>query len=112
MISTTATIDRREFEQQTGWELKPEGACKDDRCVPWPDPVSDTLELTTISERLSMPLAREPDAALWALGPESGGKALTSAHAPYLALPDWKGDPFRLSSLLGRKALLIAWASW
>ena len=112
MISNSLTIDRREFEQLTGWELKPEGACKEDRCIPLPDPVSDTVDLVVISEHLSMPLAVEPDAGLWALGPESGGKAITSAYAPDLALPDWKGDPFRLSSLRGRKALLIAWASW
>jgi hypothetical protein len=112
MISTSATVDRREFEQQTGWELRPEGACKDDRCIPWPDPVSDTIELGTISEHLSMPLVLEPDAGLWALGPESGGKALSSAHAQDLTLPDWHGESFRLSSLRGRKVLLIAWASW
>ncbi len=112
MISTKATIDRGEFEQRTGWELKPEGACKDNRCIPWPDPISDALELSAISEHLSMPLAVEPDAGLWALGPESGGKALTSAQAPDLALPDWKDDAFQLSSLQGRKVLLIAWASW
>jgi hypothetical protein len=112
MISTSATVDRREFEQQTGWELRPEGACKNDRCIPWPDPVSDTIELATIAEHLSMPLVREPDADLWALGPESGGKALTSAHAPELTLSDWQGESFRLGSLRGRKVLLVAWASW
>ena len=112
MISNAVTIDRREFERQTGWEIKPEGACKDDRCVPLPDPVSDTVDLTTISEHLSMPLILEPDAGLWALGPESAGKALTSAHAPELELPDWKGNSFRLSSLRGHKVLLVAWASW
>lgn len=112
MISTSVTIDRREFEQQTGWELRVEGACKNDRCVPLPDPVSDTVDLTTISEHLSMPLILEPEAGLWALGPESGGKALTSAHAPALELPDWEGNSFSLSSLLGQKVLLIAWASW
>lgn len=112
MISTSATVDRHEFEQQTGWELRPEGVCKDDRCIPWPEPVSDTIELAAISEHLSMPLVREPDAGLWALGPECGSKALTSAHAPDLALPDWQGESFRLSSLRGQKVLLIAWASW
>ena len=112
MISNDVTIDRREFEQRTGWELKPEGACKDGRCVPLPDPVSDTVDLTTISEHLSMPLLLDPDAALWPPGPASGGTAATSAHAPARDVPDWYANACRLSSLRGHKALLVAWASW
>jgi hypothetical protein len=49
---------------------------------------------------------------LWALGPESGGRALASAFLPELELPHVDGTPFRLSSLRGTKVLLIAWASW
>ena len=112
MISDNVIIDRSEFEQRTGWQIRPEGACKDDRCIPLPNPVSDTVDLRTISEHLSMPLIGEPDASLWALGPESGGKALASALAPELELPDWKDRSFRLTSLRGKKVLLIAWASW
>ena len=37
---------------------------------------------------------------------------LTSAEAPDLLLPDWKGVEFALRSLRGRKVLLVAWASW
>jgi peroxiredoxin len=37
---------------------------------------------------------------------------LTTAVAPDLELPDKDGNPFKLSSLHGRKVLLIAWASW
>ena len=59
-----------------------------------------------------MPLVHDAAAGLWALGPEAGGRALTSAQAPELILPDWRGNEFRLSSLRGRKVLLVAWASW
>jgi len=86
MITDSVTIDRSEFEQRTGWQIRPEGVCKDDRYVPLPDPVADTADLTTISEHLSMALVIEPDAGLWALGPESDGKTLTSALAPELEL--------------------------
>jgi peroxiredoxin len=37
---------------------------------------------------------------------------LTSAVAPELELPDRDGNLFKLSSLHGRKVLLVAWASW
>ena len=49
---------------------------------------------------------------VWALGPESGGRALTTAVAPELELPDLDGNPFKLSAMHGRKVLLVAWASW
>jgi hypothetical protein len=31
---------------------------------------------------------------------------------PEVTLPDRHGNPFSLSSLLGTKVLLLAWASW
>ncbi len=112
MISKTVEVQRTEFERQTGWEIKPEGACKDDRCVPLRAPASKVVDLRVISEGLNMPLIHDEAAGLWCLGPEAGGKALTSARAPDLELPDWRGDVFRLSSLQGQKVILVAWASW
>lgn len=112
MISSTRDVAAAEFERDTGWAITPEGACRDDRCLPLPSPMTGAVDLQAIAERLSMPLIRDEAAGLWCLGPESGGKALTSARAPELELPDWRGETFRLSSLRGQKVLLIAWASW
>jgi hypothetical protein len=112
MISRTLDVPATEFERGTGWSIKPEGACKGERCVPLPDHVLDIVDLRVISERLNMPLVHDERAGLWCLGPESGGRALTSAVAPDLELPDWRGEPFKLSSLLGLKVLVVAWASW
>ncbi len=50
---------------------------------------------------------------MWALGPAThNGRALPTAHAAELEVPDVDGNPFRLSSLRGTKVLLLAWASW
>ena len=61
-----------------------------------------------------MPLVADDAHGIWALGPETAvtGRALTTAVAPELELPDADGNPFRLSSLRGQKVLLVAWASW
>jgi len=98
-----------------GWEIKPQGACKAEVCIPLPSPVLTTtgfIDVSKLAERLRMPLVHDQAAGLWVLGPEGGAKALTTAVAPDFELPDWQGQPFRLSSLRGKKVLLVAWASW
>jgi len=104
-----------DFEQQTGWQLKPEGACKGDVCVPLPDgAVTDgNVALDVVADRLGMPIVADEARGLYALGPEAlTGRALTSATAPELVLPDLDGNEFRLSSLRGQKVLLVAWAPY
>ena len=112
MISKTIRVETPEFERETGWAIRPEGACRDDRCVPLPQPMSDAVDLPVIGELLNMPLIHDESVGLWCLGPEAGGKALSSANALELELPDWRGDTFRLTSLRGQKVLLLAWAPW
>lgn len=112
MILDALTVDARAFAAATGWELKPEGACHDDRCVPLPDDPEARSNARVLAERIGMPLVHDETVGLWALGPEASGRALTSAVAPELILPDWQGREFRLSSLRGQKVLLVAWASW
>jgi hypothetical protein len=114
VILTSLDVDPDELERRTGWTMKPEGACKGDVCVPVSDDAvtSGRVSVARLAERLRMPLLRDETHGLWALGPESGGRALTTAEAPELVLPDRHGNPFALSSLRGRKVLLVAWASW
>lgn len=112
MIFETTHVTADEFERRTGWAIKPEGACRDDRCIPLPDDVREPLDLRILSEHLHMPLVHDEANGLWALGPEAGGRALTSAVLPDVELPTVEGDAFRLRSLRGQKVLLIAWASW
>lgn len=114
MILSELRVPVATFEARTGWASKPEGLCKGDMCVPAPEAVldGDQLDVTIVADRLAMPLIHDEATATWALGPESLGHSLLSASAPDLELPDVDGNPFRLSSLHGRKVLLVAWASW
>lgn len=112
MITRTLNVDPTDLEHHTGWAIKPEGACKDDRCVPLPDNTGEQVDLRTFAERLGMPLVHDEANDLWCLGPESGGRALSSVQVPGITLPGLNGEPFHLSSLRGKKVLLVAWASW
>ena len=116
MILERLEIDPAAFAARTGWAIKPEGACKGDICVPLPDDArtgDGRLDATVVAGRLGMPLVHDEANALWALGPASvTGRALETAEVPEVELPDVDGNPFKLSSLHGKKVLLVAWASW
>ena len=117
MILSELAVDPGLFEARTGWTVKPEGACKGEVCVPLPPSVrtdDGRLDVHVLVERLGMPLAADEGHQVWALGPATAGtgRALTTAAAPDLELPDADSNPFQLSSLLGQKVLLVAWASW
>jgi hypothetical protein len=114
MILKSLEIDPKEFEARTGWAIKPEGACKGDTCVPLSAAAiaKGKLDARAISDRLGMPLIRDDAGNVWALGPAAMGHALTTAQAPDITLPDYKGNPFKLSSLSGQKVLIVTWSSW
>ena len=114
MLLTILDPTADDFETATGWASQPEGMCKGDVCVPIPDAVGSDgrLDVRAVADRLGMALVADDAAGVWALGPESGGRALTTARVPDIELPDVDGNPFNLSAMHGRKVLLVAWASW
>lgn len=117
MLLDDLLVEPDALRARTGWTVKDEGACKAEVCVPLPTDARTAggrLDARVLAERLGMPLVADEDHGIWALGPETAvtGKALTTAVAPELDLPDAQGNPFRLSSLHGRKVVLVAWASW
>jgi hypothetical protein len=110
VILESPRLDLEALARETGWEIKPEGACKADVCVPLRG--ADPQDAEAMAAALSMPLVRDEPHGLWALGPESGGRALNRADLPDMVLPTWQGDDFDFRSLRGQKIFLLAWASW
>ena len=112
MLFRSATVTADELARVSGWHLRPEGLCREERCVPFAVHDANAIALTDVAAALRCPLVHDARHGLWALGAESGGHALASATAADLELPDVEGRPFRLASLRGQKVLLVAWASW
>ncbi|GAC1411105.1 MAG: hypothetical protein NVSMB57_05480 [Actinomycetota bacterium] len=115
MILHSMNVDTAELAVRTGWEIKPEGACRGEMCVPLRSdaPVRGRVDARVLSERLRMPLISDEEHTVWALGPSTlSGRTLDSAEAPSLTLPDHHGREFDCSSLRGQKIFLLAWASW
>jgi hypothetical protein len=106
-------ITKQEFEAGTGWAIKPEGACKGEICVPLKSEPSNPMNLGQVAGALGMPIVEDKKHKLFAVGPESlGDRALTTAEAPELKLPDLNGKEFDLKSLRGKKVFLFAWAPY
>jgi len=111
-------VSAEEFHAGTGWEIKAEGACKAEVCVPLGPTAgaggqTEPFDAVKTAARLGMSVVADEEAGLWAFGPESlGGRTLVSAEAPELVLPDLNGNEFRLSSLRGQKVVLVAWAPY
>jgi hypothetical protein len=101
-----------------GWELKPQGLCLADRCVPV-RPTSgivhhDGVDLAAFAAAVERPLALDTAERVAYLGASAGERAerLASLEAPDFTLPDFDGRPHTLSAFRGTKVLLVAYASW
>jgi hypothetical protein len=102
----------------TGWVLKPEGLCRESVCVPVRERAAlagpDGVELAAFAAALGRPLALDVEERTAALGTAAAERAsaLASLEAPDFSLPDLAGRLHTLSEQRGKKALLIAYASW
>jgi hypothetical protein len=114
MILGELTTTPAAFAARTGWDPKPEGLCRGEVCVPAPGALraDGTLDVTVAAERLGMPIVHDEAHRVWALGPATGGRALATATAADPVLRTRDGDAFQLSSLRGRRVIMVAWASW
>jgi hypothetical protein len=101
-----------------GWQLKPEGLCRGDVCVPTAG--RDALQgdggvdLACFADVLGLPLALDPEAGAASFGRSAAehAGALATGQAPDFTLDDLDGRPHSLSDYRGKKVLLIAYASW
>ncbi len=108
----------------TGWQLKPEGVCRDEACIPVTAVLAEQIlreadgetwfNLTAFARYVEQPVAYDPDARVWSFGPpayEQQGRAMTGL-APDFTLPDVEGRLHALSDYRGQKVFLLTWASW
>lgn len=110
------------LKSKLGLELKPEGVCFEEICVPLPihdrdfyiSETNHSFNLTAFSRLLGLPVIYDEKHHVWLFG-ESGSvrrNRLQSLKAPDFTLPDLEGNLHSLSSFIGKKILLVSWASW
>ena len=107
-----------DFEKQTGWQLKPEGLCRRDACVPVRDAKTLTnhthIDLVEFARVTNQNIVVDQQRKVVALGEHADVRsaAMTTLDAPDFTLPDIHGRQVSFSDYNKRKRLLLAWSSW
>jgi hypothetical protein len=114
----SAAIPATELAAATGWQLKSEGLCRGEICIPVRDQarlvVDGHVAIGALGAALHRPVVVDEDAGIAALGadPIAVSDELHSRHAANFTLPALDGAPFEFHSIGRKKKLIIAWASW
>lgn len=113
-----------ELLASTGWELKPEGVCRGEVCVPLPADRAAALlserngatwlDVAGFAGYVGQTSAHDAATGSWYFGPgpEERRGQFDLLDAPDFELPDLDGRMHRLSDYRGKKVMLALWASW
>lgn len=117
-------VEASDLPAVNDFELKEEGACLDDICVPVRQDRDSELFVTRhstgwinvseLARRLKQPYVVDRDASVWSLGavPATRQRFINDHVAPDFVLADESGKEVRLSQFRDMKVLLLTWASW
>ena len=103
-----------------GFEVKPQGACFGDLCVPLSDSLfveregRHWLDLTAFADLLEQPWVADAEEHVWSFAeiPAKRESMMVDGEAPELEVTDRQGNVVRLSDLRGKKTLVVTWSSW
>lgn len=117
-------VTKADLPQVNGFELKPEGACLDEICIPIRQNQDSNLfvtrqdlgwvNVTELARIVQQPMVADHDTQTFSLGviPVQRTSFVRDAIAPDFELTDWKGKTHQLSDFKGKKIMLLSWASW
>lgn len=109
-------ISTRDLPRVNGFEVKPQGACRADVCIPIPKAMrqGDWFDLTAFAKKVGQSVVVDSEARVWSFGEIQAlrGSFLNSRVAPDVTIPDRRGHPVKLADFRGKKVLLVTWASW
>ncbi|MFT7652130.1 MAG: hypothetical protein ACI9ON_000461 [Limisphaerales bacterium] len=117
-------VTKQDLPRISGFELKPEGACLDEICVPIRQNEDSNIfvtrkdqawvNATELASRIQQPVVADPESDVWSFGaiPAQRQSFVRDGQAPDFTLPDWKGNQVSLSDFKGKNIMLLSWASW
>jgi hypothetical protein len=107
-------VQSHDLRRINEFELKPQGACRADVCIPISKDLQKTgwFNLTGFARKIHE--AFVADSGVWSFGeiPVLRSGFFNSRIAPDFNAPDRSGRPVHLSDFRGKKVLIVTWASW
>ena len=113
-------IRPEDLNRVNGFELKPEGACYQDMCIPLNDQLlveqdgRQWFDLTAFADLLEQPYVADAQARVWSFAeiPSRRESMMVDAMAPDFEVTNREGQVVRMADLKGKKALIVTWSSW
>ena len=113
-------IRPEDLSRVNGFELKPEGACFKDLCVPMNDTLlirqngKQWFDLAAFADLLGQPYVADRESGVWSFAeiPAKREEMMVNAMAPEFEVKDRQGKVIRLADYKGKKALVVTWSSW
>jgi len=118
--NTGLLIKPEDLPRINGFEIKPEGACYNDLCIPMNKQLmveqdgKDWFDLTAFAQLLDQPYVVDVEAGVWSFAeiPAKRDNMMVNAQAPEFEVTDRQGKVIRMADLKGKKALIVTWSSW
>lgn len=108
-------IRKIDLKKVNDFEVKPQGACREDLCIPIPRELQrkEWFNLSGFARKTGEVLVKD-DSGVYSFGeiPLTRGAFYNSRIAPDFAVPDRKGRVVHLNDFRGKKVLVVTWASW
>lgn len=113
-------IPPAELTRINGFELKPEGACFEDMCIPMNDDLlveqdgRQWFDLAAFADLLGQPYVVDEELGVWSFAeiPAKRENMMVDAMAPDFEVQDRQGNVVRMADFKGKKALIVTWSSW
>ena len=114
------TVRAADLPEINGYELKPEGACHGDSCIPMTGDLlvesggRQWFNLTAFAEHLGQAYVADTESRVWSFAeiPERRQGMMVDAMAPDFEVTDRQGKVIRMADLKSKKALIVTWSSW
>ena len=109
-----------DFTRLNGFELKPEGVCFRDICIPMKDDLlverdgKQWFDLAAFADLLGQPYVADRESRVWSIAeiPAKREGMVVNAMAPEFEVIDRQGKVVRMADFKGKKDLVVTWSSW
>ena len=113
-------IRPEDLSRVNGFEVKPQGVCYGDICIPMNDDLlveqdgRQWFDLAAFADLLGQPYVADRESGVWSFAeiPSRREGMMVDAMAPDFEVTDRQGKVIRMADFRGKKALVVTWSSW